>query len=80
MTGLIYAGGHRHQGGDNAGFSLLIPLPVSISSSLHLLGSMRHFDCAALFIEACLKCGVMEANDSSNILLENPLFYPEGLL
>uniref|UniRef100_A0A3P8UH49 WD repeat-containing protein 11 n=1 Tax=Amphiprion percula TaxID=161767 RepID=A0A3P8UH49_AMPPE len=38
-----------------------------------MLHSMRHFDRAALFIEACLKYGVMEANDSSNILLEDPL-------
>lgn len=30
---------------------------------------MRQFDRAALFIEACLKYGVMEANDTSNILL-----------
>lgn len=29
---------------------------------------MRQFDRTALFIEACLKYGVMEANDSSNIL------------
>uniref|UniRef100_A0A668SFR4 WD repeat-containing protein 11 n=1 Tax=Oreochromis aureus TaxID=47969 RepID=A0A668SFR4_OREAU len=29
-----------------------------------MLHSMRHFDRAALFIEACLKYGVMEANDS----------------
>ncbi|XP_061693109.1 WD repeat-containing protein 11 isoform X2 [Syngnathoides biaculeatus] len=35
-----------------------------------MLHSMRHFDCAALFIEACLKYGVMEANDSSNKLIE----------
>ncbi|KAJ3610301.1 hypothetical protein NHX12_022394 [Muraenolepis orangiensis] len=34
-----------------------------------MLLSMRYFDRAALFIEACLKCGVMEANDSTNILL-----------
>ncbi|CAL8300204.1 unnamed protein product [Merluccius merluccius] len=34
-----------------------------------MLHSMRYFDRAALFIEACLKCGVMEANDSTNILL-----------
>ncbi|KAM7409083.1 hypothetical protein PAMA_002674 [Pampus argenteus] len=33
-----------------------------------MLHSMRYFDRAALFIEACLKYGVMEANDSSNIL------------
>uniref|UniRef100_A0A8C5HD64 WD repeat-containing protein 11 n=1 Tax=Gouania willdenowi TaxID=441366 RepID=A0A8C5HD64_GOUWI len=33
-----------------------------------MLHSMRYFDRAALFIEACLKSGVMEANDSSNIL------------
>ncbi|XP_077438559.1 WD repeat-containing protein 11 isoform X1 [Vanacampus margaritifer] len=35
-----------------------------------MLHSMRHFDSAALFIEACLKYGVMEANDSSNKLIE----------
>ncbi|XP_005742428.1 WD repeat-containing protein 11 [Pundamilia nyererei] len=35
-----------------------------------MLHSMRHFDRAALFIEACLKYGVMEANDSSNKLIE----------
>ncbi|KAG7230092.1 hypothetical protein INR49_009812 [Caranx melampygus] len=46
---------------------------VSFSSSFHHLDSMRHFDRAALFIEACLKYGVMEANDSSNILFENAL-------
>lgn len=34
-----------------------------------MLHSMRHFDRAALFIEACLKSGVMEANDSSNKLM-----------
>ncbi|KAJ8014088.1 hypothetical protein DPEC_G00036620 [Dallia pectoralis] len=33
-----------------------------------MLHSMRYFDHAALFIEACLKYGVMEANDSTNIL------------
>ncbi|KAG5831382.1 hypothetical protein ANANG_G00303160 [Anguilla anguilla] len=33
-----------------------------------MLHSMRYFDRAALFIEACLKYGVMEANDSTNIL------------
>uniref|UniRef100_A0A3P8ZVB1 WD repeat-containing protein 11 n=1 Tax=Esox lucius TaxID=8010 RepID=A0A3P8ZVB1_ESOLU len=33
-----------------------------------MLHSMRYFDRAALFIEACLNFGVMEANDSSNIL------------
>ncbi|XP_061817422.1 WD repeat-containing protein 11 [Nerophis lumbriciformis] len=35
-----------------------------------MLHSMRHFDSAALFIEACLKYGVMEVNDSSNKLIE----------
>ncbi|XP_060943690.1 WD repeat-containing protein 11 [Limanda limanda] len=35
-----------------------------------MLHSMRHFDRAALFIEACLKSGVMEINDSSNKLIE----------
>ncbi|XP_068597198.1 WD repeat-containing protein 11 [Brachionichthys hirsutus] len=35
-----------------------------------MLHSMRQFDRTALFIEACLKCGVMEANDSSNKLIE----------
>ncbi|XP_056147631.1 WD repeat-containing protein 11 [Lampris incognitus] len=34
-----------------------------------MLHSMRYFDRAALFIEACLKYGVMEANDSSNKLI-----------
>ncbi|KAL4641298.1 WD repeat-containing protein 11 [Arapaima gigas] len=33
-----------------------------------MLHSMRYFDTAALFIEACLKYGVMEANDNTNIL------------
>lgn len=61
---------------DNSSHHLL--LPVSLSSSFHLLGSMRQFDRAALFIEACLKYGVMEANDSSNILFEKPLLYSEG--
>lgn len=35
-----------------------------------MLHSMRQFDRTALFIEACLKYGVMEANDSSNKLIE----------
>ncbi|KAG7525967.1 WD repeat-containing protein 11 [Solea senegalensis] len=35
-----------------------------------MLHSMRYFDRAALFVEACLKYGVMEANDSSNKLIE----------
>lgn len=81
MTGLMYALGSQ------AGMllvsdstSLLLLLPVSFSSSFHLLDSMRHFDRAALFIEACLKYGVMEANDSSNILFENPLLSSEGHL
>uniref|UniRef100_A0A7N8X655 WD repeat-containing protein 11 n=1 Tax=Mastacembelus armatus TaxID=205130 RepID=A0A7N8X655_9TELE len=43
-----------------------------------MLHSMRQFDRAALFIEACLKYGVMEANDSSNILSEDVLLYSEG--
>uniref|UniRef100_A0A8C7LNY5 WD repeat-containing protein 11 n=1 Tax=Oncorhynchus mykiss TaxID=8022 RepID=A0A8C7LNY5_ONCMY len=34
-----------------------------------MLQSMRYFDRAALFIEACLKYGVMEANDSTNKLI-----------
>lgn len=54
--------------------------PVSFSSSSHLPGSMRHFDRAALFIEACLKYGVMEANDSSNILFKKPSLSPAGRL
>ncbi|MBN3298986.1 WDR11 protein, partial [Amia calva] len=33
-----------------------------------MLHSMRYFDRAALFIEASLKCGVMEANDNTYIL------------
>uniref|UniRef100_A0A096LYU7 WDR11 TPR domain-containing protein n=1 Tax=Poecilia formosa TaxID=48698 RepID=A0A096LYU7_POEFO len=41
-----------------------------VGEMLHSLGSMRYFDRAALFIEACLKSGVMEANDSSNKLIE----------
>ena len=48
---------------------------VSLSLSLFLspslssrLSSMRYFDRAALFVEACLKYGVMEANDTTNIL------------
>ncbi len=60
--------------------SHLLLLPVSFSSSFYLLCSMRYFDRAALFIEACLKYGVMEANTSSNILFENPLLLPEGHL
>lgn len=63
---------------DNSSHLLL--RPVSFSSSFHLLGSMRHFGRSALFIEACLKYGVMEANDSSNILFENPLLSSEGHL
>lgn len=55
-------------------------LPVPFSSCFYLLDSMRHFDRAALFIEACLKSGVMEANDSSNILFENPLLSSESQL
>lgn len=35
-----------------------------------MLNGMRHFDRAALFIEACLQYGVMEANDSSNKLIK----------
>lgn len=35
-----------------------------------MLHSMRYFDRAALFFEACLKYGVMEANDTSNKLIE----------
>ncbi|XP_030627751.1 WD repeat-containing protein 11 isoform X2 [Chanos chanos] len=34
-----------------------------------MLHSMRYFDCAALFIEACLKYGVMEANEVTNKLI-----------
>ncbi|XP_066534821.1 WD repeat-containing protein 11 [Hoplias malabaricus] len=34
-----------------------------------MLHSMRYFDRAALFIEACLKYGVMEANDTTNKLI-----------
>lgn len=61
---------------DNCSHQLL--LPVSFSSCL--LGSMRQFDRAALFIEACLKYGVMEANDTSNILFESPLQLSKGHL
>ncbi|KAK9541820.1 hypothetical protein VZT92_001838 [Zoarces viviparus] len=35
-----------------------------------MLHNTRHFDRAALFIEACLQHGVMEANDSSNKLIK----------
>ena len=63
-----------------SGNSSNLLLPVSFFPSLHLLGSMRHFDRAALFIEACLKYGVMEANDTSNILFQDPLLYSEGHL
>lgn len=42
--------------------------PESSFLNFYLLNSMRQFDRAALFIEACLKYGVMEANDGSNIL------------
>lgn len=42
--------------------------PESSSPNFYLPNSMRQFDRTALFIEACLKYGVMEANDSSNIL------------
>lgn len=52
---------HRHQDWADAGFWQNFCLSFSSCS-------MRHFDRAALFIEACLKYGVMEANDSSNIL------------
>lgn len=41
---------------------------------------MRQFDRAALFIEACLKYGVMEANDSSNILSETSVLRESALL
>lgn len=49
---------------------MLVPLPPPESSSpnFYLPNSMRQFDRTALFIEACLKYEVMEANDSSNIL------------
>lgn len=50
---------------------MLVPLPPppeSSSPNFYLPNSMRQFDRTALFIEACLKYGVMEANDSSNIL------------
>lgn len=30
--------------------------------------SMRYFDRAALFVEACLKYGALEVNDDTNIL------------
>ncbi|KAK3553820.1 hypothetical protein QTP70_012214 [Hemibagrus guttatus] len=40
-----------------------------------MLHSMRYFDRAALFIEACLKYGMMEANDTTNILLQH--FYKD---
>lgn len=79
-TGLMYASGSLAGmllGSDN--ISPLLPLPVSFFF-FHLLGSMRHFDRAALFIEACLKYGVMEANDSSNILFEIPFLSSEGRL
>ncbi|NXU59656.1 WDR11 protein, partial [Turnix velox] len=33
-----------------------------------MLHSMRYFDRAALFVEACLKCGAFELNDDTNIL------------
>ncbi|KAL3050051.1 hypothetical protein OYC64_012162 [Pagothenia borchgrevinki] len=36
-----------------------------------MLHGMRYFDRAALFIEACLKYGVMEADDSSNKLIKS---------
>lgn len=40
---------------------------------------MRQFDRTALFLEACLKYGVMEANDSSNILFENVVVHFESI-
>jgi hypothetical protein len=33
-----------------------------------LLGSMRYFDRAALFVEACLKYGAFEVNEDTDIL------------
>lgn len=51
--------------------SILVLLSLGCFSKVgEMLHSMRHFDRAALFIEACLKYGVMEANDSSNKLIE----------
>lgn len=50
---------------------------VALSPHVCLGNSMRQFDRTALFIEACLKYGVMEANDASNILFENPLLHTE---
>ena len=55
----------------------LTSLFVLISPHVCLANSMRQFDRTALFIEACLKYGVMEANDTSNILFENSLLHSE---
>lgn len=43
-------------------------MDIGLSSLCSLIFSMRYFDRAALFIESCLKYGVMEANDATNIL------------
>ncbi|XP_017320048.1 WD repeat-containing protein 11 isoform X1 [Ictalurus punctatus] len=45
-----------------------------------MLHSMRYFDRAALFIEACLKYGVMEANDTTNKLIGAAFSSYAGLL
>ncbi|KFP24981.1 WD repeat-containing protein 11, partial [Colius striatus] len=39
-----------------------------------MLHSMRYFDRAALFVEACLKYGAFEVNDDTNILFLKPCF------
>lgn len=59
-------------------FSFSLTFPPSLPPSFHLLSSMRQFDRAALFVEACLKYGVMEANDSSNILFVQQRLYAWG--
>uniref|UniRef100_A0A8C4XRQ6 WD repeat-containing protein 11 n=1 Tax=Falco tinnunculus TaxID=100819 RepID=A0A8C4XRQ6_FALTI len=40
-----------------------------------MLHSMRYFDRAALFVEACLKYGAFETNDDTNILFLKSCFY-----
>ncbi|XP_056292287.1 WD repeat-containing protein 11 [Pseudoliparis swirei] len=50
--------------------AILVLLSLGCFSRVgEMLNNMRHFDRAALFMEACLQLGVMEANDSSNKLI-----------
>lgn len=77
---VVQTGSLVHQyDGDRQGLvqTALTSLSLLLSPHVCLCLSMRQFDRTALFIEACLKYGVMEANDASNILFENPLLHTE---